>query len=169
MTAKQQFNIYLPPELIRQIKHRAIDEDLSLSVLVEQILSAYLADDEEPIMEATLSTLPIVYVSNMQRALQFYQALGFAVHHAGATWSELRVGNTAVALHTAEDVAKGVLRVSLSLVAHTKLETLIEQLTANGLTITTDIADEAFGRSLTIYDPDGLPIQINEHDPDLYA
>jgi len=30
-------------------------------------------------------------------------------------------------------------------------------------------AFEAFGRSLLLHDPDGLPLQINEHDPDLYA
>lgn len=43
---KQQFNVYLPPELVRALKHRAIDEDTSLSALVEAILSAYLEKGE---------------------------------------------------------------------------------------------------------------------------
>jgi hypothetical protein len=29
--------------------------------------------------------------------------------------------------------------------------------------------DEAFGRSLVVTDPDGLEIQINEHDHELYT
>ena len=39
---KAQFNIYLPRELIRRVKHRAVDEGMSLSAYVERILRDHL-------------------------------------------------------------------------------------------------------------------------------
>jgi predicted HicB family RNase H-like nuclease len=40
---KQQFNIYLPAELIRQVKHAAVDANQSLSLFVETALQEHLA------------------------------------------------------------------------------------------------------------------------------
>jgi hypothetical protein len=39
---KQQFNVYLPPALIKRLKHHCIERGGSLSALVEHILSDYL-------------------------------------------------------------------------------------------------------------------------------
>ena len=49
MPEKVQFNVYLPPELVREIKHRCIDTGISLSAYVQRALERYLTDPGDPI------------------------------------------------------------------------------------------------------------------------
>jgi predicted HicB family RNase H-like nuclease len=45
---KVQFNVYLPPALVRRAKHAAIDSDQSLSAFVETALGHYLDRLDRP-------------------------------------------------------------------------------------------------------------------------
>jgi predicted HicB family RNase H-like nuclease len=44
---KQQFNVYLPPELIRRAKYRALDDQISLSDLVERAITTFLQQGDQ--------------------------------------------------------------------------------------------------------------------------
>jgi catechol 2,3-dioxygenase-like lactoylglutathione lyase family enzyme len=105
--------------------------------------------------------MPIVYVTDMERSVEFYSSLGFAVQHRGDHWTELRAGDGAVlALHRAPESG-----IELALASHEPLEAVAASQAAF---VARGVADEAFGRSLVLRDPDGLMLQVNEHDRELH-
>lgn len=113
--------------------------------------------------------MPIVFVRDMAASVAFYQRLGFRA--AGPTsdqWTELRAGDRAVlALHASDgadtDPPAGHGRVELAFATPARLEDVLAELRAEGVTIVRGITDEPFGRSLVVADPDGLHLQVNEH------
>ena len=116
-----------------------------------------------------MKPVPIVYVTDMDRSLTWYRSVlpHAEVVSSSPFWSELSIDGAALALHGTESVTPGT-QVGLAFEASGSLEDLVERLAADGIEPARGIADEAFGRSLVLVDPDGLKIQVNEHDPEFY-
>lgn len=116
--------------------------------------------------------MPIVYVTDPEVSLPFYLALGFELdaRDRHGIWIELRYGDALFALHRAIDPLEPPSgRLQLSFDVTEALEETVERMRAAGLVSDAPIIDEAYGRSLQLYDPDGLPITILEQDRELYT
>lgn len=178
---KQQFNVYLTPDTIKRIKHRSIDEQLSLSDLVEKVLNGYMNQETESSSaeqagyraseDALISVQPLLHVEDMGKALDFYGKLGATVLNGSrdGDWSLLRFGGCELGLlaHPANpEQNEG--KVELNFEYTASLEELEKRLRKAGVTIARPTGDEGFGYQLQLEDPDGLLIKINQTDPELY-
>ena len=116
--------------------------------------------------------MPIVYVTDVSASVSFFSALGFAERRRSRSdnWVELVGDGGMLALHRSTGGNRPTNgRVELSLLTTDPLEQLREALLNAGVASVGPVIDEAFGRSLVVTDPDGLEIQINEHDHELYT
>jgi catechol 2,3-dioxygenase-like lactoylglutathione lyase family enzyme len=121
-----------------------------------------------------MRVMAIRYVRDVDAARRFYEALGLTLDFAsrrprrgGApAWTELAGSGSGgnLALHQWDEKIE---RISLSFQADEALEQVVQRLRAAGYEPATEIVDEAFGRSFTIRDPEGLLIQVNENDYEL--
>lgn len=184
---KQQFNIYLAPSLIAATKHRAIDEQLSLSDLVAHVLQNYLSapQTEETKMPSTdtpagqgsavvpvLKLQPLVHVQEMAAAIRFYEALGgrVLVRSRDDDWAQIALGEGEIGLLAhPPNPEQSSERVELNFTSEAPLTEVEERLRLAGVTIVRGAADEAFGEQLQIETPDGLLVKINRLEPATFA
>lgn len=187
MATKQQFNVVLPPELVRRVKHHSIDVQLSLSDLVTRVLEAYLSAEEADVTadQSTASTTasaaasteglqlqPIVHVQDMSAAVGFYERLGGQLLHGSrdGDWVLVRIGGAEVGLlaHPPNpEQNEGLVELSFQYAG--RLDALEEQLRGAGVSIARPTTDEGFGRQLQLATPDGLLVKVNELEPGLYT
>ena len=113
-----------------------------------------------------MRVMPIRYCTDVAASLAFYRALGLDPDGEASpgTWTELPAASGELALHAA-DTASGLGSpgtVELAFVADEPLDAVRDRLLAVGYA-PEEIADEPFGRSFGVVDPDGVRVQVNEH------
>lgn len=167
---KQQLNTTLPPALVRRIKHRAIDEQLSLSDWIERAMEAHL-ERQEDAMTGGIELQPMVHVTDMARSVALYEALGATIEHGSrdGDFAMLRLGGARFSLlaHPPNpDQHEG--EVELNFESTTPLEEVAARLRDAGFPVP-DPTDEGFGRQLQVEAPGGLMLKVNELDRDAYA
>lgn len=112
-----------------------------------------------------MKLIPLVYVTDMNRSIAFYTKLlpAATIVTSSPAWTELLVGDATLALHIASSVDHEGDGMGLGLDAPTMLEAVVAQLTEAGISPSGEICAQPFGRSVSVTDPDGLVIQINEY------
>jgi catechol 2,3-dioxygenase-like lactoylglutathione lyase family enzyme len=115
--------------------------------------------------------MPIRYVADMEASARFYTALGLVAGGGSRSgnWAELGAAGGMLALHSARSSAADEPgRVELSFEADEPLEAIAARLASAGFEPDA-LVDENFGRSLRVTDPDGMTVQVNEHDRTIYT
>ena len=170
MNPKQQFNVYLPPDLVARAKHQAIDDQLSLSDLTTRALEAYIGERMKSQLE-TLKLQPIIHVKDMEASIRFYEALGgtLLAGSRDGDWAQLSLGGAEIGLlaHPANP-EQGEGDVELCFEYSSPLSELEQRLSAEGVTIARGAADEAFGEQLQLEAPGGMMVKINRLDPSTF-
>lgn len=154
----KQFNVYLPVDLIRRLKHHAIETEKSLSATVARAMAQFLdqADAARPDGSTRMTTDGIegayLETRNWGKTAKFLQSLGFTIefstdHHSG----QLRNGDGAY-VFLAEIPAADEPQTQFVLAVRD------ESAIANvpGLQVVSPFANTHWGtREMTVRDPDG--------------
>ncbi|KZB85381.1 hypothetical protein AVL48_30960 [Amycolatopsis regifaucium] len=115
-----------------------------------------------------MRVMPIRYSSDVAAMTRFYEALGLRVGSTSRPggWIEMPAEGGMLAIHRAsgEDVG----RCELAFEVGEPLEDVAERLRAAGFAPEPPV-DEGFGHSLRVQDPDGVWVQLNLYDRDLYT
>ncbi len=166
MGEKQQFSVNLDADLVRRIRHRAIDAQQSLSDFLTEVLTAHLDSDSGVRLQ------PMVHVADLASALDFYEAVGAQLVHGSreGDFALLRLGASELSLlaHPPNpEQDEGM--VELNFVTDEDLGAVEERLRERGVRVVSPASDEGFGAQLQVASPDGLLVKINRLEPELYT
>ena len=106
---------------------------------------------------------PIIYTADLEGQVSWWAAvLGAKPSYRSDMWTTFSVEGSTLALHHVDSLpAPG--RMAISLIAGRSLDALSADLLGRGVSGVGDIVQQPFGRQLTLRDPDGNVVQINEH------
>ena len=166
MGDKRQFNVNLDADLVRRVKHHAIDAQQSLSDYLTEVLTAHLNS------ESGVRLQPMLHVADMASALDFYEALGAQVVHGSrdGDFALLRLGTSELSLlaHPPNpEQDEGTVEVNF--VTEEDLAGVERRLRERGVRVVSPASDEGFGAQLQVASPDGLMVKINRLEPELYT
>lgn len=196
---KQQFNVALPPDLIRRIKHEAIDRQSSLSDLLALVLEEHFATgqgqtgtdrpgrddaqrgdahrdeanrDEANRDDTGVRLQPVVHVDDLTAAVGFWELIGAQVREGrrDGDWALLEMGGAAFSLSALPPNAEQDHGpIELTCWCTGPVAELEDRLRAADAVVVAPTTDEAVGRRLQVRTPDGLLVTITERQSDLYT
>ncbi len=149
--AKVQMNVYLPPALVRRVKHRAIDEESSLSGLVGRLWASTYNDTESQtderteVARATVLVRPMRFTAHLSAMQEFLGLLGYSTRLSrDHRWATMVGVSGEVGLHDTAVSASGAPSGTTDLMFEVdKAETLALQFAQAGFD-QVDIYDEAW-------------------------
>ncbi|WP_037320148.1 VOC family protein [Amycolatopsis orientalis] len=115
-----------------------------------------------------MRVMPIRYSPDVAAMTRFYQVLGLRVGSVSRPggWIEMPAEGGMLALHRSSGEEAG--RCELAFEVGEPLEDIAERLRAAGFEPEPPV-DEGFGFSMRVQDPDGVWVQLNLYDRDLYT
>ena len=111
-----------------------------------------------------MKPVPFIYTTDMSRSIRWYRTVIPKARLVSQSpyWSEFDIDGDVLALHGTESIAPGG-AAGVSFVAGEPLEDLLTRLGDAGVEPVRGIAEEPFGRSIVLEDPDGFRFQVNEY------
>ena len=104
-----------------------------------------------------------VYVSDLQRSIEFYRNIGFGIKLTDGDWVEFEVGETSFAILKRPESKGEVLPQKTRIMFETDdIELLFDTLKQRSVKLIGAIREEPYGKLLTFEDPDGHWLEFYE-------